>query len=240
MRHLRSSKSPASFSPTIPYPGVPLPPLGPSGQFPSFLGTVGRSDFLPSIPLHFVSFVPRYRRDALASLQRLTDIGVRWPGLFSRSPTTGSFRRRRQDLPGSLTNPDACMPLFLDPGGAVQPSQNDRTMLPSAVSTASASSMWSFRGSIAAAYPLAVYASQRRLPGTTQDSLPAGGSSLCRAGFNCGYSPPRRVRSGRFQSRCLVGNTSCFPLPRAFPGAMRPAPLLRVPCCKPPRRILGT
>ena len=46
----------------------------------------------------------------------------------------------------------------------MQPSQNDRTMLPSAVSTASTSSKWSFRGSIAAAYTLAVYASQRWLP----------------------------------------------------------------------------
>ena len=46
----------------------------------------------------------------------------------------------------------------------MQPSQNDCTMLPSAVSTASASSMWSFRSSIAAAYTLAVYASQRWLP----------------------------------------------------------------------------
>ena len=54
-------------------------------------GTVGRSDSLPSFPLHFVSFVPRYRRDALASLQRTAGIGVRWPGLFSRSPPTGLF-----------------------------------------------------------------------------------------------------------------------------------------------------
>ena len=84
--------------------------------------------------------------------------------LFSRSPNR-VFRRRRQGLPGSLTDLGAYMPLLFDPGGAVQPSQNDCTMLPSAVSTTSASSKWSFRGSIAAAYTLAVYASQCRLPG---------------------------------------------------------------------------
>ena len=200
MRHLQSSKSPASFSPTIPYPGVPLPPLGPSGQFPSFIGTVGRSDSLPSIPLHFVSFVPRYRRDALASLQRITDIGVRRPGLFSRSPKTGSFRRRRQDLPGSLTNPNAYMPLFLDPGGAVQPSQNDCTMLPSAVSTASASSMWSFGAR--SQRPTRSLSTLRSAgyPDTTQDSLPAGGSSLCRAGFDP-LGPNRKV--SLTMSRCV-------------------------------------
>ena len=34
-----------------------FPPLGPSGRFPSFTGTIGHSDFLPPIPSHFVSFV---------------------------------------------------------------------------------------------------------------------------------------------------------------------------------------
>ena len=85
----------------------------------------------------------------------------------------------------------------------MQPSQNDCTILPSAISTTSASSKWSFRGSIAAAYTLAVYASQCRLPDTTQDSLPVGGSSLYRAGLMCGFSPSRRVRSGGFPSRWL-------------------------------------
>ena len=200
MRHLQSSKSPASFSPTIPYPGVPLPPLGPSGQFPSFIGTVGRSDSLPSIPLHFVSFIPRYRRDALASLQRITDIGVRRPGLFSRSPKTGSFRRRRQDLPGSLTNPNAYMPLFLDPGGACSQARTTaRCCLPlsqrrrpprcglfGARSQRPTRSLSTLRS---AGYP-----------DTTQDSLPAGGSSLCRAGFDP-LGPNRKV--SLTMSRCV-------------------------------------
>ena len=56
----------------------------------------------------------------------------------------------------------------------MQPSQNDCTMLPSAVSTTSASSKWSFRGSIAAAYTLAVYASQWRLPHTHHARLASG------------------------------------------------------------------
>ena len=69
-----------------PYPGVSLPPPGPLGRFPGFISTMGRSDSLPPVPLHFVSFVPRYRRDALGSLQRVASIGARQPGLFSRSP----------------------------------------------------------------------------------------------------------------------------------------------------------
>ena len=133
-----------------------------------------RSDSLPPVPLHFVSFVPRYRRGALVSLQRRASTGVRWPGLCSPGARTGSFRRRRQGLPGSLTDLGAYMPLVFDPGGAVQPSQNDCTMLPSAVSTTSASSKWSFRGSIPAAYTLAVYASQWRLPHTHHARLASG------------------------------------------------------------------
>ena len=56
----------------------------------------------------------------------------------------------------------------------MQPSQNDCTVLPSAISTTSASSKWSFRGSIAAAYTLAVYASQWRLPHTHHARLASG------------------------------------------------------------------
>ena len=56
----------------------------------------------------------------------------------------------------------------------MQPSQNDCAILPSAISTTSASSKWSFRGSIAAAYTLAVYASQWRLPHTHHARLASG------------------------------------------------------------------
>ena len=39
-----------------------------------------------------------------------------------------------------------------------------------------------------------------------------------------GRDSTRWVRIGRFLSRCLGASTSCFPLPRASPGAMRPDP----------------
>jgi hypothetical protein len=43
-----------SFPLTVPQPGAPFPPLGPSGRFPSFISTVERSDFLTPFPLCLV------------------------------------------------------------------------------------------------------------------------------------------------------------------------------------------
>ncbi len=107
----------------------------------------------------------------------------------------------------------------------MQPSQNDYTVLPSAVCTASASSKWSFRGSIATAYTLAVYASQRWLPSSTQDSLPAGGSYLCRAGFVAALADPlgpiRKVSVT--MSRCIY---IMLPPSQGLPGANRHGPSL--------------
>jgi hypothetical protein len=182
-----------------------------------------RSDSLPPVPLHFVSFVPRYRRGTLVSLQRRASTRARWPGLCSPGAQTGSFRRRRQGLPGSLTDLGAYMPLVFDPGGAVQPSQNDCTMLPSAVLTTSASSKWSFRGSIAAACTLAVYASQRWSPrhharlasGWWLVPLPGGIDVRLLA------APPGPIR--RVSVTMLLHHA--FLPPRAFPGATRPDPV---------------
>ena len=100
----------------------------------------------------------------------------RWQSPFQRS-----CPRAEQDLPGSLathpvtlrrsTTPDD--PLRLAAGGA-------SGTAPGRI-TPKASSLHRFRGYRDASSP-AVYASRRALPHAMQDSLPAGGLRLCRAG----------------------------------------------------------
>jgi hypothetical protein len=106
------------------------------------------------------------------------------------------------------------MPPLLDPGEALRPSHNDRRMLPSAVSTASASSMWSLRGSITAACTLAVYASQHRSPG--RHARLASGWWL--GPLPGGISPPGPLR------KVSVLTYLILPPPQDFPGALRPDP----------------
>ncbi len=106
----------------------------------------------------------------------------------------------------------------------MQPSQNDCTMLPSAVSTTSASSKWSFRGSIAAAYTLAVYASQWRLP--THHARLASGWWLVPLPGGIDMRRSCRPAGSDQEGFRHDASTSCFPPPRAFPGAMRPDPRL--------------
>jgi hypothetical protein len=102
--------SPPSFPPSVPCPGssahanFPFPPRDPSGRFPRFIGTTGRSDFLPSIAC--------CRADcSLASLR------------FLRSALPPSAETTRS--PRFLENPRVHAALC-DPGGP--PSQAIRAM----------------------------------------------------------------------------------------------------------------
>ena len=122
--------------------------------------------------------------------------------------------------------------------------QNDCTMLPSAVSTTSASSTWSCRGSIAAAYTLAVYASQCWLPrhharlasGWWLVPLPGGIDVRLLAGLP---GPIRRVsvtillhhasplpRLAWRNETCTSGGQSCDHWRTAGPGLVARAPRL--------------
>ncbi|GHC16440.1 hypothetical protein GCM10008094_02110 [Aidingimonas halophila] len=65
--------------------------------------------------------------------------------------------------------------LLFDTGGPVSPSLNDDSVLPSSQLTLSATTVLVISVLNHTACSLAVYASQCRLPDTTQHSLPAGG-----------------------------------------------------------------
>jgi len=76
------------FPRSVPCSGASFPPRGPLGWFPRFLGTMRRSDFLPSFPGHFVAFVPRYRRCALVRSCR-HEHDTHRPGAGHRVPPSG-------------------------------------------------------------------------------------------------------------------------------------------------------
>src|SRR5690606_30756155 len=84
--------------------------------------------------------------------------------------------------PRFLGSPRAHAPLY-DPGGTPPPGHLGDTVLPSVLATTSAPTTKRFRGSIT--QPIHSLSTLRRPghPGTTQDSLPAGGQP-CRAGFS--------------------------------------------------------
>jgi hypothetical protein len=112
---LWSPMSPPYCPRTCPLSGAPFPPRGPSGWFPRFIGNTKHSDFLPSLPRHFVSFVSRYRRCALG----FVPAGARRYRLRARgcSPESPNriHQRRRTGPPRFLEDPDMNVPCSSTP-----------------------------------------------------------------------------------------------------------------------------
>ena len=105
----------------------------PAGRFPGFIGTVGRSDSLPSIPPHFVAFAWRYRCCApvLRSRRRpsaaVAGQGLSLPGYPSFRVSCGGGRASQ--VPGE---PHCGHALLSDPGGTSAPGHLGASVLPSA------------------------------------------------------------------------------------------------------------
>ena len=187
--------SPPSFPPTVPCPGAPFPPRGPSGRFPRFIGTTGALR-LPRRPSRRARFLARrYRlRPVFASARadaHRTSAGV----LLTQTSRTGCCDGdgRISQVPGE---PPACMPC-----SRPRRDLGARPVRRLGVAFRSWHGVGSrdrslFRGSITR--PAHSLSTLRRLgyPRTTQDSLPAGGHP-CRTGFYPQGS------SGRFPSDSL-------------------------------------
>ena len=191
-----------------------FPPAGPDGHgSPPSTVLSGRYDFLPPHVLRLIVFANRFRGLLPAEVRvrpralppprrrrRRTGVWIScWPSLSSFLA-----HGQGQDLPGFLaihpvtlrrsTTPDD--PLRLACNGASGAAPTRLTM--------KASSISDFEASSAAASP-AVYASRRALPLAVQDSLPAGGLRLCRAGVEPA-GPLRKVSAhGILLSRTSPG-----------------------------------
>jgi hypothetical protein len=133
----RSSVSPASFPPTLPYSGRPSPPPGLVGTVPRFPGNMDGSDSRTPFPPRFVAVAGWYPCSAPPSLsrsrkaQRLRAWVLSHPGLL-----LGCSSGRRPDLPGSWGSLCA-RALLSDPGGASAPGHYSASVLPYAFLTTS-------------------------------------------------------------------------------------------------------
>jgi hypothetical protein len=158
---------------------LPRRPLPSSGslwvRFPGLIGTMGRSDFLPSIPGGSLTRPPVPSSRCLIRSRRRPAPPTTGQGFGLPAPLPASQRRRQQDLPSSrqILSMQALLPS--DPGGTGAPGHSASAMLPSASDTASAPTTSEFRGSITR--PASSLSTLRSdgYPSTTQDSLPGGG-----------------------------------------------------------------
>jgi hypothetical protein len=148
LRRDQGSSSLASFPPEVPCSGDPLPFTGSSrGEFPGFIGTMGRSDSLPSVPTGFVSSPVGYR-------SRGEDRVSQVPGGPTRA--CPALRPRRDLRAWPLRRFGAAFRHHKGVGS--------RKIL--------------FRGSITRPTRSLSTLRSPSCPGTTQDSLPAGGQPL--------------------------------------------------------------
>ena len=183
----------------------PFSPRGPSGWFPRFSDTTGRSDSPPSVSTRLIASRADTIVFARGSLPSVVGVppGARElsvpvsPSGFTME-TSGSLR-----FPG---NPIGHCPCSSTPAGSGRLSGPRVSCLtrPPPVSTTKAPGVLYFRGSITR--PLTSLSTLRRMgcPTTTQDSLLAAGPALP------GGIRTRRVSTKRFQS------SSLFFLSRAY------------------------
>jgi len=149
----------------------------PSGRFPRFVGTMSDSDSTTPIPPRSVAFARRYcpRAAVFAPCGAGRTLRRAWilrlgPGL----PAAVAGQRCR-GLPRFLGVPRVRAPLF-DSGSVSAPGHFGASLLPSAITTASATATALISELHHAAHTLAVYASWDGSPHRcTQDSLPGGG-----------------------------------------------------------------
>jgi hypothetical protein len=199
------------FLPNGPLKRRPLPSAGSIVQFPRVIGTMRRSDPLPSVSPHFVAFAWRYHglRPSLLPATGTRGRGLRGVGIPGPEPD------RSVEAAGSprfLGNPSVPMPCSWTPVGPRTSGHYDASTWPPLVSTTKAPAMKRFRGSI---------------------TRPWDWLSTLRSG---GHPTPRKTRfrllgqawpGGILLPAGLLRKVSEFeshPPSPSFPGAMTPSP----------------
>ena len=157
-------------------PWRPLPSSGSlRARFPGLIGTMGHSDFLPSIPGGSLTRPPVPSSRCLFRSRHRPALPTAAQGFGHPAPLPVSQRRRPQDLPSSRQTLPMHALLPSDPGGTGAPGHSALPMLPSASDTASAPTSSEFRGSITRPAPSLSTLRSAGYPNATQDSLPGGG-----------------------------------------------------------------
>ena len=141
-------KTLARFNALVIFPStgsMPWRPLPSSGslevRFPGLIGTMGRSDFLPSIPGGSLTRPPVPPSCCFFAPAVDQHCPRRAWGLTTRLPYRFLQGRRPQDLPSSRQILPMHALLPSDPGGTGAPGRSALAMLPSARDTASAPTM---------------------------------------------------------------------------------------------------
>jgi hypothetical protein len=168
----------ASFPRSSPLADASLPSTGSSGaSSPASTVLSKRYDFLPPLPPHFVAFAWRYLGCTRAVCSSGGRVRRQRPGVGHPVAPAGMYRGndRSSQVPGE-PRLSVC-PCSVDSGGTVRarPLRRDSVALGIRKAKAPTKGLSKLNSM---AFGLAVYASQCRLPHTTQDSLPAAGQAL--------------------------------------------------------------
>jgi hypothetical protein len=170
----------------------PLPSTGsPFGlRFPCFTGNMECSDFLPSLPPHFVAFAWRYHACAAAFVspfgrQRKPE----GQGLLGPvSPIRLVLDVGTAGSPRFLEDPHVNMPWSWTPVGSPRQAEYNEAMLPSVHPDDVGSHECGFSGLSRMACPLAVYASQHGSP-RDHARLASGCRPALPGGIGCPLGP---------------------------------------------------
>ena len=158
---------------------MPRRPLPSSGslwvRFPGLIGTMGRSDFLRSIPGGSLIRPPVPSSRCLFRSRHRPALPSTDQGFGHPAPLPAYQGRRKQDLPSSRQILSMHALLTSDPGGTGAPGHSALAMLPSARGTSSAPTISEFRGSITRPTSSLSTLRDGGYPSATQDSLPGGG-----------------------------------------------------------------
>ena len=206
-------------------------PFALRARFPGLIGTMGRSDFLLSVPGGSLTRPPVPSLRCLFRSHHRPALPTADQGFGLPAPLPASQVRRQQDLPSSRRTSSMHALLTSDPGGTGAPGHSAITILPSAGDTASAPTISEFRGSITR--PTSSLSTLRSggYPNATQDSLPGGGQP-----YPGGTRPAGSVRKVSETTTHLM---SSLPPSPSFARRTPPFALLAFACTCPVPSILS-
>ena len=137
----------------------------------------GRSDFLPPVPRHFVSFARRYHPCACLCSSR-PDAGLEAWGVFGCGTSHGRLWVETTGSPTFLGNPNVPLPCSSTPVGSKTPGQYGVSTRPPRRIRRRRPTIHTFRGSMTRLQHSLSTLRRTGHPATTQDSLPAAGQAL--------------------------------------------------------------
>ena len=178
------------------------------GEFAGFHGTMARCDSLPPFRRASLPSLGDTRRCVGGFAPVRPERPTAGQGFVCRSPLPAMSAWRRSGYPKFLENLDCLFAMFIDAGRTADTRPvRCRSVAPGMCTAKAPAKGLSTLPSMA--FRLAVYASPRRLPCSTQDSLPVAGQAL-----------PDGLLPARFQRKVSEGFVTSHPPPPSLLGAI--------------------